>query len=355
MKLNRHCCGFSLVELVTSLAIISILMVAMGSAVVIAARGLPDPTSPFAQKVDAAQVVGQLANEVAYATAVLTASPTELEFVVDRNGTPITIHYDWDGDPGDPLIRVYNDGPEVTVIEHVQAFTLTYNLRAPEQTDEPTDVPEIEGPEELFMAQDESNSGTADDFTIETNAQCAEYFKPVLPSDAISWRITRVKFIANPDGRTKGILAVEVMTVNSGSGTPNNTVDSVLISEKSLVANNWHEVQFTDADGLSPSDAYFIVFSRASGGGTTALIRIGTGSLNSPDTTYWYDVSGTWVEDPTTDIWLWVWGKVTVPDPPPLSEGGLSSVRIELQVGTDTSTKTQTQVQVLNAPEISGL
>ena len=352
MRLNRHRCGFSLVELVTSLAIISILLVAMGSAMVIATRGMPDPTSPFARKMDAAQVVGQLADEVTYATAVLTMSPTELEFVVDRNGTPIEILYVWDGAPGDPLIRVYNDGPEVEIIEHVQDFTLTYNLTVPEPT-----VVVIEGPEELFIDQDESNSGTADDFTLAGNAKCAQYFKPELPDDAITWRITRTKFIASPDGATKGNMAAKVMTLNQGTGKPGEVLDIVLVPESSLVANNWHEVQFTNAGGLSPSDAYFIVFSRASGGGIVALLRIGTGSSDSPDTTYWDTSSGKWVEYPTTDIWLWVWGKVTVPDPdpPPPTEAWLHSVQIELQVGTDTSTKIQTQVQVLNAPDVGGL
>ena len=352
MRFNRHQRGFSLVELVTSLAIISILMVAMGSAIVIAARGLPDPNSPFAQKVDAAQVVGQLANEVAYAMSVTEADATTIEFVVDRNGAPIMIRYDWDGDPGDPLIRVYNDGAEVTVIENVQDFNLTYNLTVPDPT-----IVAIEGPEELFVDQDESNSGTADDFTIAGNAKCAQYFKPELPDDAVSWRITRIKFIASPDGATKGNMAAKVMTLNQGTGKPGEVLDIVLVPESSLVANNWHEVQFTNAGGLSPSNAYFMVFSRASGGGVVALLRIGTGSSDSPDTTYWDTSSGQWVEYPTTDIWLWVWGKVTVPDPdtPPPSEVWLSSVRIELQVGTNTSTKTQTQVQVLNAPDVSDL
>ena len=94
MRFNRHRCGFSLVELVTSLAIISILMVAMGSAIVIATRGLPDPNSPFAQTMDAAQVVGQIADEVAYATSVTEASATTIEFTVDRHGTPATIRYE---------------------------------------------------------------------------------------------------------------------------------------------------------------------------------------------------------------------------------------------------------------------
>ncbi len=350
MRLNRHRCGFSLIELVTSLAIISILMVAMGSAMVIATRGLPDTSSPFAKKMDAAQVVGQLADEVAYATTILKMSPTELEFVVDRNGTPITILYVWDGTPGDPLIREYNDGPDVTVIENVQDFNLTYNLTVPEPT-----IVVIEGPEELFMAQDGSNSGTASDFALTSKATCAEVFKPVLPGDAISWSITRVKFIASPDGSISGSFAVDVMTENTGTGKPASTVDGVLVAEEDLVANNWHEVQFTNAGGLSPSDSYFMVFNRQSGNNTVALIRIGTGSLNSPDTIYWTKTNK-WVEDPTTDIWLWVWGKVTVPDPdPPPPPVWLSSVRIELQVGTNTSTKTQTAVQVLNAPDVSDL
>ena len=93
MKFNRHRCGFSLVELVTSLVIISILVVAMGSAVLIAGRGLPDPTSPLAEKLDAADVVRQFAGEVAYATVLLKADPTELQFVVNiRNAAGDELH-----------------------------------------------------------------------------------------------------------------------------------------------------------------------------------------------------------------------------------------------------------------------
>ena len=357
MRLNRHRCGFSLIELVTSLAIISILMVAMGSAMLIATRGMPDPNSPFARKMDAAQVVGQLADEVTYATAVLTMSPTELEFVVDRNGTPITIAYSWSGTPGDPLTYQYDAGTVVTVIENVQDFTLTYIVTSP-APGEAAEGPPIEGPEELFIEQDESNSGTAGVFAITSDDKCAEYFSPVLPGDAVSWRITRVKFIANPSG-SSGNLRIEVMTENPGTGQPGNIVDGVTVSEGDLVADNWHEVQFANAGGLSPSDAFFIVFRRWSGGGIQGLLKIGTDSLDSPDTIYWEN-SGNWLEFPTTDIWLWIWGTVTAPDPnppppPPPTEAWLHSVQIELQVGTDTSTKTQTAVQVFNAPSVVGL
>ncbi len=126
MRLNRHRCGFSLIELVTSLAIISILLVSMGSAMVVATRGLPDPSSPFAKKMDATQVAGQLTTEVAYATALTVASPTAIEFTVDRNGTPITISYSWSGTPGDPLVRRYDAGTPVNVINSVQQFNLDY-------------------------------------------------------------------------------------------------------------------------------------------------------------------------------------------------------------------------------------
>lgn len=349
MKLNRHCCGFSLVELVTSLAIISILIVAMGSAMVIAARGIPDPNDPIAMNVDAAGIIDQIASELAYAVTILTSTATEIEFVVNRNGKPITILYIWGGTPGDPLIRAYN-GFDVTVIENVQEFALTYNLKTPDQV-----IVVIEGPEELFLAQDKSNSGTADVFTLTGNAQCAELFKPVLPDDAVSWSITRVKFIASPDGNTQGSLAVDVMTVNQGTMKPASSLETVLIPEADLVANNWHEVQFNNAGGLSLSEGFFIAFSRASGGGIVALLSMGTGSTDSPETTYWDTLGGGWSEYPTKDIWLWVWGKVMVPDPdspPPV--GALSSVQIQLQVGTDTSTKIQTQVQVLNVPDVSG-
>ena len=349
MRLNPHHRGFSLVELVTSLAIISILMVAMGSAVVIATRGLPDPNSPFAQKAEAAQVVGQLADELVYATTILKMSPTGLQFVVDRNGKPITIFYSWSGTPGDPLIRAYN-GSDVKIIENVQDFTLTYNLTAPDPT-----ILLIEGPEELFIEQDGSNSGTESEFVLTGNNKCAEKFQPVLPADAVSWRITRIQAIVSPSGSTQGSVSFEVWDTNQGTGKPNSRIDSASVPESELIPDNWHEVQFSSAGGLSPSEPYFILFRRLSGGGTVGILKIGTGSLDSPETTYWSGQN--FQEDPTTDIWLWVWGKVTAPDPnpPPPAGAALSSVQIEVQVGPDTSTKTQTAVQVLNAPDVSGL
>ena len=56
MRLNRQCCGFWFVELVTSFTIISVpLLAAIGSVVVIAGRELPGSTSPLAEKLDAAR------------------------------------------------------------------------------------------------------------------------------------------------------------------------------------------------------------------------------------------------------------------------------------------------------------
>ncbi len=348
--------GFTLVELVASMAIGSLLLGGMGSAMLIASHALPGRNTATDAILRASDMVEQMAGELHCAVTFTQRSATMVEIKVpDRNGdlAPETILYAWSGTPGDPLTRQYNAGTVVNVAEHAQQFDLSYVLQA--STSSPPAPDPVEMPEELFLMQDNSNSGSESEFALSGNDACAEKFKPGLPADAVSWRITRIRFMASPVGGTKSSLKVSLMTVNQATGNPKEVMDVVVVPESSLVANNWYEVQFTNAGGLSPSDPYFIVIRKWSGGGTAGLIKIGTGSLNSPGTTYWENTSG-WLEDPTTDLWLWVWGTASVPDPnpPPSSQGSLVSVGIKLRLGMDARTRVQTAAQVLNAPDVTG-
>ncbi|MCZ6654253.1 MAG: prepilin-type N-terminal cleavage/methylation domain-containing protein [Planctomycetota bacterium] len=341
--------GFTLIELVTSMTIGAILLSGMGSAILIASHALPGRNTATGAILRASDVVEQIAGELHCAVTFTQRSATMVEITVpDRNAdlTPETIRYTWSGMPGDPLTRQYNAGTIVNVAEDVQEFDLSYATRASPS------LPDIEMPEELFLAQDANNSGTESEFALTATKKCAEKFKALLPADAVSWRITRIRFIASPSAGIQGNLSVEVMNTITGTGKPGSTEDAVLVPESNLIANNWYDVQFTNAGGLSPSDAYFIVFGKASGGGTVGLIKIGRGSFNSPQTTYW--TGGNWQEDSTTDLWLWVWGKVTVPDPNPLPPFALVSVGIKLRLGMEARTRVQTAAQLLNTPKVTG-
>lgn len=348
--------GFTLVELVASMTIGVILLGGMGSAILIASHALPGRSSATDAILRGSDVVEQMAGELHCAVTFTQRSATKVEIKVpDRDGDLAleTIRYIWSGTPGDPLTRQYNGGTIVNVAEDVQEFDLSYVIETLVSSS-PQLAPDIEMPEELFLEQDAGNSGTESEFVVTGNDQCAEKFAPALPADAASWRITRTQFIASPSGNLQGSLSVEVWDTNQGTGKPGTAIDSVLVPESELIANSWREVQFSNAGGLSPSDPYFIVIRRGSGGGTVGLVKIGTGSLNSPETTYWSGQSFT--EDPTTDLWLRVWGKVTAPDPNPSPSfvTSLVSVGIALRLGMDARTRVQTAAQVLNAPEVTG-
>ncbi len=365
MRSNRHRCGFSLIELVTSLAIISILMVAMGSAVVIATRGMPDPTSPFAKKMDAAQVVGQLADEVAYATSILKMSPTELEFVVDRNGTPITISYSWSGTPGDPLTRQYNGGAVINVLEDVYDFNLDYQTKTVGSIKTLTVITQHA---ETVFANFDGWSGitpTYNDFAVGPTNWCAEFFNAAsLPSDTSQITITRCQLKLKQD--LGGNITVGIHKTKGGGNpeprsTPTGTPVTVPVSTLPT-SYQWVEFNFSDVT-LKQLNKEFVIVVQADINNAAQVQYLSSTSAPKDDTimVWTSDGGGSW--DPRknkqadNDMYFYVWGTYETTSTV-TEEGGrdyLISTGLTLQVGADTSTKTQTAVQVLNVPEVTGL
>lgn len=352
----RYPAGISLIEVVVSMAIMSVLIGAMVSTVFLATKALPDPDSPTFIILDTGRVADDLAEELRYAVTFTQRLPNLVEFTVadrDNDLAPETILYQWSGTPGDPLTRQYNGGTVVNMIDNVQQFSLTYNIKS--AVDPTAERPEIEGPEQQFLAQDGDNSGAEATYAISANKKCAQSFQPTLPADATSWRITRATFIGAPGGSANGNLSIEIVT-ESGNGKPQNSaIDAVLVAEADLVATQWHEVVFPNAGGLDPSKAHFVAMTRASGGSIVGNITIGENSLASPDTHYYADDGGgTYWEDTTKDIWLWVWGTSSTPDlswVPPTTDY-LKTMTITVQSGTNPATAVELETAILNQPVV---
>jgi type II secretory pathway pseudopilin PulG len=120
--------GLALVELVTSLSILGILAVAMGSSIMLVARSVPASTSSSVGLQQAHDAENLIASELRYALTVTEWTSTAITFTVadrDGNGSPETIRYYWTGASGGPLRRVYN-GAEADLIPSAQSFALTY-------------------------------------------------------------------------------------------------------------------------------------------------------------------------------------------------------------------------------------
>lgn len=128
--------GFTLVELVASMGIMTLLMGAMTSAIVIATHAIPNNTDPEQQNRKAMEVVEQIASELFYATTVTEATARSVTFTVADRGHgasgPEEIRYEWSGTPGDPLTRQYNNGTVCTVCEGVEQLTFTFERRCVE-------------------------------------------------------------------------------------------------------------------------------------------------------------------------------------------------------------------------------
>lgn len=121
--------AFSLAEMVVSMTIMTVLVGAMLSAMMIASHAFPERNIAEQRSLQAADALAWMQRDISYATTVTTLSAREIVLTVPDRGHggagPETVRYYWSGTPGDPLIRQYNGGNLVALCELVQGFSLT--------------------------------------------------------------------------------------------------------------------------------------------------------------------------------------------------------------------------------------
>jgi len=125
--------GFTLVEMVLSMAVMTVLLGGIASAMILAGRALPDLDTPLKAMADGYHAVDGLAGELFAAQTITLRSATVVEFTVaDRNAdsNAETIRYSWSGVVGQPLTRQYNNGTIDTVLENIYQFDLRYDTQS---------------------------------------------------------------------------------------------------------------------------------------------------------------------------------------------------------------------------------
>jgi len=111
------------------MAIMSVLMLGIGSAFMLASRAVPATQSVFRANADAAVVAQQMVTELHTAKALTRGTNLLVEFTVpdrDNNGSPELIRYEWDGAPAGTLSRTYNGGTPAVLADNVYGFALGY-------------------------------------------------------------------------------------------------------------------------------------------------------------------------------------------------------------------------------------
>jgi prepilin-type N-terminal cleavage/methylation domain-containing protein len=344
--------GFTLLELVVGTAVMSVIMVALGSVMLIAGRALPQAQSATGAAVAAAGAAEQMASELRYALAINQRSATMIEFTVaDRNsdGLPETIRYEWSGTAAAPLTRQYNGGTAVDALSDVREFSLSYDTETISE-----EIPQgNESAETLLVGY--TASADYHDYTIKESYWCAEYFLPTLPADAVSWKVTRVKFYAKLAGGIGGQARVQLQLPTSG-GLPSGVVRGEQILYESILPLLYleNELHYTTVSGLSPQQGLCMVFRWAADAEACKLLGRGKNvtatnvalSRSTSQGLTWSQLSG-------ESLLFSVYGTVTTTGTPQIQNTCyLNAVQIQLRSGNDSGSFVQTAVRTLNRPEV---
>ena len=345
--------AFTLVELVVSLAIASVILLGLTSAVFVAARSLPAEDGPIDAVIQQSRVATELTTELQHARYIVERTATAITFTLaDRtgDGIPERIRYAWSGTPGDPLTRQFNDGTVVTVLENVHDFTLTYDLKSLTET---YPGPPVEGAEQVIA----SYLGSVDlkSFGIDDDHWLGQYLHPPeddVPNDAITWRVTRAMFEAKTDGGDDEELLVQIRTANNDHSPTETVLDQQILVESTLSDDyEWEEIAFSNAAGFSLDEGACLVLQHGSDSGHSAKIRF--------DTDAGCDLLRT---DHAGDDWRvyvdramrhYVLGKISVPGPDQTATRHyVTGVRIALQTRDDANARNDTAARLFNAPEV---
>ncbi len=340
----RH--GFTLVETVLSLAVVSILLGAMGSLVVVASKSLPDRGRATTDVRTAAGGLERLSAELGYAVTLVDATRKYAEFTVaDRNGdgAPETVRYEWTGKVGDPLTRQYNGGTPSVVVPSVQAFTLDFTVVSTSSS-----LPSTTGsvPESLLASA--SPVLVLLSQTADSSKPFGQAFIPTLGATARSWKVTRARF---PSSRVAGggITSVQLRTTD-GLGQPTSTIlASTQVAQAALPASqSTTDVVFTDCPPLAPGQEIVLVFECVSG---CPSIRVGEATLSlAAGEPLWTFSSGSWSSSTLKVIPFEIYGTASTDVPASAATKRLTAATITLRAGN--AQQMRVAVRIPNEPEV---
>jgi len=345
--------GFTLVEMVVSLGIASALMLGVGAAMLIAARAMPDARSPTGAIVDSGAALEQMITELQYAVSIPNKSATMVEFTVadrDGNDIPETIRYEWSGAAGDPLARRYNGGAAVQVLADVRDFALSWDLLTIT-----TVVPQGNESAETILCSYDSTANL-NNYPMKSSEWYGQYFRPALPADAVSWKVTRVRLSARTDGAAAGECRVQLQQATAGKLPSGTVIEEKTLLESSLLSGyQEQEFTFTQAGGLSPTQGLCTVVKWIADATACQLWGVkANGSTSDSFMVKSSDKGVSWTAPAGTSLLYTVYGTVTTTGQPQVQNTYyLNRVNIRLRAGADAQTTLQSAVRLLNKPEVT--
>lgn len=343
--------GFTLIEVTLSLAILSILLVGIGSSIVLASHALPENDSPLIKSVEAGSTLDHIANELETSLAISERSQTLLVFTVpDRDGDGISerIRYAWTGIAGDPLIRKYNCQPEVPILADVNLFNLVYDIQS---TTETYPGAGVEDAFDSLMVEYTDTSGL-EAFDVTASDWIGQHFAPDLPGFTVRWHPTRIKFRAKR-ASTPGMTEVQLRLAGKNLKPKKNVEDQFILNHAKLDpdAFTWQEFSLKDKhEWLMPNEGICLVLAHQVGASSVTVQYDGD---SGPGRVWSTDKGKRWKYDSGRSMICQLYGKIARPGPPQYATiDYLKLVRVTLQAGSSDAPRAQTTIQMLNAPPL---
>ena len=326
-----------MVEMVTSCAILALLMLALGYGLKLALVSTGAGAARAASTRDATDVVERVTDDLNEAIKFTENGPEAVTFTVPNRGPdlppgsppppPDEIRYKWwpnggtlDQDDGgliggvlglldtstDPLTvppyvvtRQVNDGPVSVLARDVRHFKLDYLHRTPPPP------PAVDGDRVLWQHDPLVAEGTAIEFSVTASAWVGETFRATVPSGTTSYQITRIALFLRSDAALDGLLRVKVFSADPSTNKPysNLLIDESFVPEASLSGSlGWVNVPFAKLTNLDPLLKYSFVVTGdgvAANHGAVLYYRYLLAPLLTPlpPDTYWVqsgDGGATW-------------------------------------------------------------
>lgn len=354
----RRRSAFTLAEMLVSSVIMAILMLGIASSLKFASVAAEDAGTSSASNATAVDVLDRLTTDIKEATSFTVHNSKRLAFYVpDRNadGLPEKLDYNWSGMAGAPLLFVLNDGTAVTLASNVTNLDFHFmlrNVRPPlgaccltngsciddTQTNCTANAGALysgdgtacattsclqESPVLTLFSYD--TTATPTKFAQTLTKWPGQYFKPTLPANTVSWKITSVRVKVDLDNSPTrpyfvGVFAVDANNKPKGSALASKTLNSsALPSNGNLV---WVTATFaTPLSGLDSAKAYAVVVSQNTGTSSTSDIEVAYhGSAPSNSSRGWTTTTnsgGSWAAPSNTKAMLfYVDGTYTTMGPP---------------------------------------
>lgn len=243
--------GFTLLELVVSLAILAVILGGVASALTLATSALPDDAWRAREATQAQLRVFQ--QDMRDAVFVRELTSTAIECTVpdrDADGLPEVIRYEWQDSGSKSLVRTVNGASTVLLTEMVdgrmdaQQSTRAESIAIATTTSAAAQL--------AIVPADWSVSGTA--FSLTIRSGIAQVLSPSLPANAGLWRVTNVSVLVKKLG-TSGTDSDRIFQIRlaNDDGSP-----SSVVLYQSKISDFTYSGNLTTASTLSVSGMPYI-------------------------------------------------------------------------------------------------